>query len=155
MVSPFNLPAVKDSNRWYCLLSTKIYSETAEFALHQGCVLPVKDYIHTHTLIKSYLLKKKFSFLSYSFVNRLCKPKKYVVKCNLERQWSTEEGLESCHRADWCNWHHSDELAKSLAVSPRLGDVEVVGSVFCHIRVVFNLADGIRPSPWEKRKSLS
>lgn len=33
--------------------------------------------------------------------------------------------------------------------------MEVVSSVFCRISLVFNLADGVKPSPWEKRKSCS
>jgi len=116
----------------------------------------VEDYIHTLTHIQSYFLKKKrFSFFSYSFVNHLCRAKEYVVKCNLERKWSTEEGPESFHSADCCNWCCSEELVKALALSSRLGNVEVVSFVFCHISLVFNLADGLKPSPWEKRKSLS
>lgn len=61
-----------------------------------------------------------------------------------------EEGLESCHRADCCNRRCSEGLVQALALSPRLGNVEVESSVFCHISLVFNLADGVKPSPWEK-----
>lgn len=66
-----------------------------------------------------------------------------------------EEGPESCHSAGCCNWCCSEELVKALALSSRLGNVEVVSFVFCCISLVFNLADGLKPSPWEKRKSLS
>lgn len=44
---PSTFPPSSERDHWYCLLSTKTRSETPRFAPSQGCILPVKDYIHT------------------------------------------------------------------------------------------------------------
>lgn len=80
-------PPGKGRDHWYCLLSIKTYSETSKFAHGQGCILPGKDYIPILTRSLSYFLKKKR--LSFFIVSYLCKLKDYVVKFNLETQWST------------------------------------------------------------------
>lgn len=95
-----------------------------------------------------------FSFLVNPWSTIGAKLKEFIVKYNLERPWSLEEGPESHHRASVIFGTETRSWLRSGLV-PQTWDVEVVSSVFCHISVVFKLADGVQASPWEKRKSHS
>lgn len=106
-----------------------------------------------------YVRRGGLLFLVTALSTICAKPKEYLVKYNLGRQWSMEEGRESCHRAvvtvgiiqnHWCSqdtekfhhledpsWGHFITTPTSLPSSPLLSPLATTSLFF--ISEIFSL----------------